>query len=328
MEKRKPVGPQLPGPSAATASSAADGGPGPAAIGPATPRRARVIGPALPPGFGATDNEDGKGNGNGSDHGHPDEEEEAQPRHPNHDDSTDSSDDDDDDGYGPTLPTATTATTSTTATMTAANTTLASTTHSAPDSARPLQRDDWMLRPPDSSDWASRIDPTKIRSRRFATGRAAAAPKAAAGAASASAASPGGLAGTWTETAEEKQQRLAAELMGVRRPASLAGSAADAPAGAAAETSELDRLKKKQVDEYNAQRRRETLYDKHRDSRSRKRQHGQDGAAGDEDDDPSARPFDKEKDIRGPTKVSNAKRREFLHRASDFGSRFAGGKFL
>ncbi|KAI5282369.1 hypothetical protein KEM54_002793, partial [Ascosphaera aggregata] len=69
-----------------------------------------------------------------------------------------------------------------------------------------------------------------------------------------------------------------------------------------------------------AQNRRATLYSKHQDSRGKQSK--------EEDDDPSARPFDKEKDVRGPTKVSNAKRREFLNRASDFGSRFSGGKFL
>lgn len=48
---------------------------------------------------------------------------------------------------------------------------------------------------------------------------------------------------------------------------------------------------------------------------------------GDEDDDPSMRPFDREKDI-GTSKISNSQRREMMNRASDFGSRFTGGRML
>ncbi|KMU81272.1 hypothetical protein CISG_02649 [Coccidioides immitis RMSCC 3703] len=35
-----------------------------------------------------------------------------------------------------------------------------------------------------------------------------------------------------------------------------------------------------------------------------------------EKDDPSARPFDKEKDIRGPTRINHAQRRELLNKSS------------
>jgi hypothetical protein len=47
-----------------------------------------------------------------------------------------------------------------------------------------------------------------------------------------------------------------------------------------------------------------------------------------EKDDPSARPFDKEKDIRAPTKITHAQRRDLLNKASNFNTRFAGGNFL
>lgn len=57
-------------------------------------------------------------------------------------------------------------------------------------------------------------------------------------------------------------------------------------------------------------------------------QHQARPSKGEEEDDPSARPFDKEKDIRGPTKINHAQRRELLNRSSDFNSRFSGGKFL
>lgn len=48
---------------------------------------------------------------------------------------------------------------------------------------------------------------------------------------------------------------------------------------------------------------------------------------GSDDDDPSMRPFDRERDI-GSSKISNSQRREMMNRASDFGSRFTGGRML
>lgn len=47
-----------------------------------------------------------------------------------------------------------------------------------------------------------------------------------------------------------------------------------------------------------------------------------------EQDDPSARPFDREKDIAGPGTISSAKRREIINKSSDYTSRFSRGKFL
>ncbi len=46
------------------------------------------------------------------------------------------------------------------------------------------------------------------------------------------------------------------------------------------------------------------------------------------EDDPSARAFDKEKDIGLGQKIWTAKRRELMTKAADFGSKFARGKFL
>lgn len=47
-----------------------------------------------------------------------------------------------------------------------------------------------------------------------------------------------------------------------------------------------------------------------------------------EEDDPSKRAFDKEKDMGGGIKIGHAQKKELLNRAADFGSRFAGGKYL
>lgn len=78
----------------------------------------------------------------------------------------------------------------------------------APPVSQPTKRDDWMLRPPDQLDFSSRMDPTKLRSRKFNTGRAA------------SATTNKSTASTWTETPEEKRKRLENEVMGIQAPAS------------------------------------------------------------------------------------------------------------
>ncbi|RMZ85282.1 hypothetical protein DV738_g178, partial [Chaetothyriales sp. CBS 135597] len=70
----------------------------------------------------------------------------------------------------------------------------------APLDERPTstpKRDEWMTMAPTSSDWSARIDPTKLKNRKFATGS-----KAGGGGASSSAAA------AWHETPEQKQARL------------------------------------------------------------------------------------------------------------------------
>lgn len=72
-----------------------------------------------------------------------------------------------------------------------------------------------MLVPPTSDDWSSRVDPTKLRNRKFNTGKGSKAPP------------PKGREGDgnalWTETPEQKRKRLEDEVMGVKRPAQLGG---------------------------------------------------------------------------------------------------------
>jgi hypothetical protein len=46
------------------------------------------------------------------------------------------------------------------------------------------------------------------------------------------------------------------------------------------------------------------------------------------EDDPSARPFDREKDIAAGTKISASQRKEMMKKAADFGSRFSSAKYL
>ncbi|KAL8824129.1 MAG: hypothetical protein Q9170_008243, partial [Blastenia crenularia] len=76
------------------------------------------------------------------------------------------------------------------------------------------QREEWMLIPPSQDNWSSRIDPTKLRNRKFNSGKGAkAAPSSRKGG--------GEISALWTETPEEKRRRLEDEMLGVKKPAQL-----------------------------------------------------------------------------------------------------------
>jgi len=72
----------------------------------------------------------------------------------------------------------------------------------------------------------------------------------------------------------------------------------------------------KRLKEFNDKARAQSLYEKHA-----KGQH-------EEEDDPSARAFDREKDIGGGLQVNATQRREMMRKAADFGSRFSSAKYL
>lgn len=95
-------------------------------------------------------------------------------------------------------------------------------------------RDSWMLQPPDSSDWSSRVDPTKLRNRKFQSGRSA---KGATGAKS--------IDSSWTETPEQKMNRLQNQVMGAATP-----SASENPAKAADESRSSEKMRER-VKRYN-----------------------------------------------------------------------------
>lgn len=163
------------------------------------------------------------------------------------------------------------------------------------------QRDDWMLQPPESMDWASRVDPTKIKNRKFQTGR------------SASSRSEGKADSSWTETPEQKMKRLQDQVMGV---------SSHKPAGdrqhQSAISSEAIRGK---LHRYRETKAAEEVADDHQ-SQPRRRQTGED------DDDPSSREFDREKDMSLSSKLTSSQRRDVIGKAADFSSRFTSGKFL
>lgn len=71
------------------------------------------------------------------------------------------------------------------------------------------QRDQWMLQPPGQSDWATKIDPTQIRNRKFQTGR------------SARSGTSKEVDARWVETPEERIRRLGDEVMGISAPSGV-----------------------------------------------------------------------------------------------------------
>ena len=156
-----------------------------------------------------------------------------------------------------------------------------------------------MLKPPGHDDLASRMDPTKIRARKFNTGKAARGP----------AQGSSEIDNIWTETPEQKAKRLKDEMMGV----------AKANTGAEANrmlSKEKDRETARRIKEQTEQTRGKSLYEQHQKTSKK------------EDDDPSKRAFDYQKDMAGGARLGNAQKREMLNRAKDFGSKFSGGSYL
>ncbi|KAK7520083.1 uncharacterized protein IWZ02DRAFT_490189 [Phyllosticta citriasiana] len=174
------------------------------------------------------------------------------------------------------------------------------------DETKQNQRDEWMMLPPDADGLASRMDPTKLRARGFQSGRAA----RAAGSGN----TGGGDMSTWTETPEQKRKRLENEVMGVA-----------APEGKRSKGSERD-TKSKQ-DEETARRLRDKT-DKARGPSLLEQHKGKTGKEEEEEDDPSKRAFDREKDMAVSSRMGHKEKQQMFSRMKDFGSQFLGGKYL
>ncbi|KAI1806996.1 hypothetical protein F4811DRAFT_507784 [Daldinia bambusicola] len=236
---------------------------------------------------------------------------------PNPDESSD-----DDDDYGPALPTSTSHLQRQTQARAAEEAARA-----AEQAAGP-KRDDWMLAPPTAGGHRA-PDPTKLKNRRFASG-----PRVS----SSSSSTPGGeISSIWTETPEQKRKRLEDAVLGrddgssssiqARTTSNGSGNgnsgggggsnAADAPPSKEA----LEQQER--VRSYTEATRGRSLYEEHRASRR-----GRELRADEEEDDPSKRAFDREKDMKLGGRIGSAQRRELLNRAADFGGRFAKGKYL
>lgn len=173
-------------------------------------------------------------------------------------------------------------------------------TQSSNAPARP-QRDDWMLVPPSDSDWSSRVDPTKLKNRKFASGKGAKAP-----------AEKSGISAIWTETAEQKRQRLEDEVLG-RKDTSTSSH----KAGPSVMESREDEATSKRIREYNERNRNRSLYEEHKNAVPKEKE-----------DDPSARGFDKEKDMALGGRIGHVQKRDMIGKAADFGSRFQKGRYL
>jgi len=266
------VGPSLPpkNPDALDLDSSSEDEYGPSAVPAAkkaSPSR-RVLGPAPPPANLA-----------------------EMPSHPaNHDDS--SSDDD----YGPSLPPAPGSIAEASMLRQRAEEEAIA---SAPQEPAKSKRDDWMLVPPSDSDWSSRVDPTKLKNRKFASGKGAKAP-----------AEKSGISAIWTETPEEKRKRLEDQVLG-RVDNATTGKPHR-------RETEEERRTARRIQEYNEKNRGKSLLEEHNERKGTKIQV----------DDPSQRGFDREKDMALGGTLGHAAKKEMLAKAADFGSRFQKGKYL
>ena len=330
-DKKRSIGPSLP-PTATPGngdeisldsdSDTTGPAPPPTKAGPNPPPK-RVLGPAPPPAPLS----------------------ERPPTGPNAADSPDDSDSDSD-GWGPALPGATTN--PRTATLGPTHPSLSNNTNH-PEPATAPKRDDWMLAPPTSGSGARAPDPTKLKSRKFASGpRAATDGKPAAG-----------VSSIWTETPEEKARRLANAVLGredahntpadVRRPAQGSGSSGGGGGGGGNKRDSSSRSKadEARIRSYVEQTRGKSLVAEHQAARAagkaatlvKSGDHGKWGAKGgggggdgegqmEEDDDPSKRAFDWEKDMKVGGQISGSQKKELLNRAANFGGRFQSGKYL
>ncbi|KAF1989590.1 hypothetical protein K402DRAFT_371395 [Aulographum hederae CBS 113979] len=174
---------------------------------------------------------------------------------------------------------------------------------SAPDEAPKLQRDAWMLAPPTHDDLSNRIDPTKLRARKFNTGKGAKGPSS----------HSNEIADIWTETPEQKRKRLENQVMGVTTASSSAGGGGEPALQKAQKAKEAERARKMEAA------RGPSLFEQHEKAKKQR---------GEEDDDPSKRAFDREKDMGGGMKIGTAKKKELLNHAKNFGNKFSGGNFL
>ncbi|KAF4552609.1 Hypothetical protein D9617_9g023980 [Elsinoe fawcettii] len=210
------------------------------------------------------------------------------------DSDEDSSDYDDD--FGPALPSGNALTTSAPArpAEVQAKAKAGEATGTTNSSSR---RDEWMMVPPKQDDLAARMDPSKLRARGFNTGKGAKGPSA-----------PGGDNDTWTETPEEKRKRLENQVMGVKT-----STYPEKPD----KREEARRRDEKEKAAKIKQARGGSLYDMHQKREDRE-----------EDDDPSQRTFDREKDMAAGMQLGNKQKKELLNKAANFGSKFASGSFL
>ncbi|KAF7547734.1 hypothetical protein G7Z17_g7518 [Cylindrodendrum hubeiense] len=161
------------------------------------------------------------------------------------------------------------------------------------------QRDEWMLAPPTASGYSER-DPTRMRNRKFTS--------------KPSSSGQSGVSSIWTETPEEKLKRLQDSVLGRE------DKTQEAAAGSTQSKEEEERQRRIAAN-IEAQRGK-SLYDEHQDQKEKA------GKKVEEEDDPSKRAFDREKDMALGGKIGSAQRKELMTKAANFGGRFQKGSFL
>ncbi|KAI0810198.1 hypothetical protein GGR55DRAFT_645698 [Xylaria sp. FL0064] len=224
------------------------------------------------------------------------------------------SDSDSDDDYGPALPS------STSHQQRQARALEAAEAQASKDSGP--KRDEWMIAPPSAGGYRAG-DPTKLKARRFNSG-----PRAGGG-------SGGEISSIWTETLEEKRKRLENAVLGRdSNPTAHTSSSHSRP------QREEDAAQAARIQNFTEATRGRSLYEEHQAAIARgDRPKGGSGAAGgakntskswadEEEDDPSKRAFDREKDMKLGGRIGASQRRELVNKAADFGGRFAKGKYL
>ncbi|GAA6046964.1 hypothetical protein JCM3770_003453 [Rhodotorula araucariae] len=171
-----------------------------------------------------------------------------------------------------------------------------------------IKREEWMLVPPKEMDLLSSIDTTKLKSRGFATGKAAQ-----------SAANKAGPSNLWTETPAERQQRLEDEALGRKRRAE------NAPVEEEGDDARRKRIRDQQlsaeVERHNTTRRNESLVDQH--TRERKAKPKAD------DDRAPTNIWDRDRDMGVSGRLmDDGQRSNIIKNAKGLGGRFAGGGYM
>lgn len=179
------------------------------------------------------------------------------------------------------------------------------------EAARPktLKREEWMLVPPSSSDLLSTLDPTKLnKPRQF----------------SRSTATPKTVDNTlWTETPEERQQRLADEVMGKKRRVENAdldqeGDEEEAGAADGAKRRKREAELQRQVDEYTRSHRGPSLIEARAQEETKRKKEAQEESAG---------IWDHSRDMAVGGRLMDEKdRRRVIKDAKGLSDRFGAGK--
>jgi hypothetical protein len=155
------------------------------------------------------------------------------------------------------------------------------------------------------------VDPTKLKSRKFASGKGAKAP-----------AEKTGVSAIWTETPEEKRKRLEDEVLGRKDTAASSAPKSGELSGMSKAEARKAEETERRVREYNDKNRNRSLMDEIN------AQGSEGGTQKEKDDDPSKRGFDREKDMAIGGRMGHMQRKEMLAKAADFESRFQKGKYL